>query len=563
MFWADPERYPDQAVVVGAARVVRDGEPQRQPHSPHRAQDEMDMRTRRMGRWSIVASHRGRDAHGRLREACPTTPAHAQPILQSFFKTRAGRDTGKGTSFIRRAARAADARGVQGVPGDAARARCRRSSTRRRSTRSGCWRSCCWSTRFTRGDDAERRRVYERVSRAHGVHQQLGPGGCLRAADRRRLPARIAAARRSTTLARSTSLWERRIAIVATHHFIRQRRPRRHVSHRRHPAERPARPDSQGRRLDAARGRASATAPRCGGSWHDATTACRGRCCATRSSGSRRRSGSGTCCSEAAACSTTSRCMLQQIEQSRGGRCKSVRRRRSPRPECESRSRSAPGRCACRPRARCRDRPPNRRPSACRRLGARRVAPGAAAPAGFGLPAERRVAADHLAKVTGEARARRGCVLRRRAPACSSAPTSGSSRRRCHSSTVGHPFVGAACARAGARRRAARNAVEHARRLGSSEAAASARRTSTPAPSPTMATIASIGQAAAAELLDERVGRVGEIGAGIDERAVEIEDDERVSMGYSCAIDLQHRTIRGRLGMRPSGPMRSHQPRLP
>ena len=54
----------------------------------------------------------------------------------------------------------------------------------------------------------------------------------------------------------------------------------------------------------------------------------------------------------------------------------------------------------------------------------------------------------------------------------------------------------------------------------------SARATSVAAPSPTMRPMRVLGQRRAAARHEQRVGRVGEVAPRIDERAVEIEDDE-------------------------------------
>ena len=58
-------------------------------------------------------------------------------------------------------------------------------------------------------------------------------------------------------LARSASLWERRVAIIATFRFIKNGVVRRHAGDREAVARRPRGPDPQSRGLDAARGRQS------------------------------------------------------------------------------------------------------------------------------------------------------------------------------------------------------------------------------------------------------------------------------------------------------------------
>ena len=73
---------------------------------------------------------------------------------------------------------------------------------------------------FKPGDEPTRRAIYDLVPREHRVHQQLGPRRLSAAADRRRLPARPQPVPADAPRA-ITSLWERRIAIVATFHFIR------------------------------------------------------------------------------------------------------------------------------------------------------------------------------------------------------------------------------------------------------------------------------------------------------------------------------------------------------
>ena len=148
--------------------------------------------------------------------------AHADPgsvaILQRFFKTGPG-EYGEGDVFI----------GVRLPPMRAVCKACRDASL---GTALALLKSkvheerllalLLMVDRFTRGDEAERRAVYE-VYLAHTKHinnwdlvDSSAPyivGGYL--AERSRAPL--------TKLARSTSLWERRIAIVATLYFIRAR----------------------------------------------------------------------------------------------------------------------------------------------------------------------------------------------------------------------------------------------------------------------------------------------------------------------------------------------------
>jgi 3-methyladenine DNA glycosylase AlkD len=150
----------------------------------------------------------------RLREHA--RPAHV-PILQRFFKTGPG-EYGEGDVFI-------------GVKLPAMRSVCKACRETPLAAALTLLKSkvheerllalLLMVDRFTRGDDAERRRVYDAYL-AHtryinnwdlvDVTAPAVVGGYL--AERSRAPL--------TKLARSTSLWERRIAIVATHDFIRR-----------------------------------------------------------------------------------------------------------------------------------------------------------------------------------------------------------------------------------------------------------------------------------------------------------------------------------------------------
>lgn len=142
-------------------------------------------------------------------------PSHV-PILQSFFKTGPG-EYGEGDVFI-------------GVNLPAMRAVCRDCREAPLGAALALLRSriheerllglLMMVDRFTGGDQTERKRVHEAYL-AHSARinnwdlvDVTAPqivGGYL--ADRSRSPL--------TRLARSKSLWERRIAIVATHYFIR------------------------------------------------------------------------------------------------------------------------------------------------------------------------------------------------------------------------------------------------------------------------------------------------------------------------------------------------------
>jgi 3-methyladenine DNA glycosylase AlkD len=146
--------------------------------------------------------------------------AHADPasvaILQSFFKTGPGQ-YGEGDVFI-------------GVRLPAMRALCRECRDVPLATALTLLGSTVHEERllalllmvdrFTRGDEAERKRVYDaylantdRINNWDLVDLSAPAvvGGFLW--ERSRAPL--------TRLARSTSLWERRIAIVSTHYFIR------------------------------------------------------------------------------------------------------------------------------------------------------------------------------------------------------------------------------------------------------------------------------------------------------------------------------------------------------
>ena len=162
------------------------------------------------------------------RESPPTVAAlrkrlhaHASPkdavFLQRFFKTGAGQ-YGEGDRFI--GVRVPDMRRV-----------CRESRGASLATIRSLLRSPVHEERalallllvqaFQKSNDKGRRTIYEAylahtrdINNWDLVDASAGPivGGWL--AERSRAPL--------SRLARSTSLWERRIAIVATHHFIRR-----------------------------------------------------------------------------------------------------------------------------------------------------------------------------------------------------------------------------------------------------------------------------------------------------------------------------------------------------
>lgn len=150
----------------------------------------------------------------RLRAAA--NPAHV-PILQSFFKTGPGQ-YGEGDVFI----------GVKLPPLREVCRVCREAPLEiavtlleSRVHEERMLALLLMVDRFTRGDEAERRRVYEAyLSHTAFINNWdlvdvTAPaivGGYLFSRSRAPL----------ARLARSASLWERRIAIVATHYFIRQ-----------------------------------------------------------------------------------------------------------------------------------------------------------------------------------------------------------------------------------------------------------------------------------------------------------------------------------------------------
>ena len=150
----------------------------------------------------------------RLR-AC-ASPADAL-FLQRFFKTGAGQ-YGEGDVFI--GVRVPDLRRVCRECGAASLATTR-TLLRSRIHEERVLALLLLVQAFNRGDERGRREVY-RLYLAHTryvnnwdlVDVSAGPivGGWL--AERSRAPL--------ARLARSASLWERRIAIVATHHFIRR-----------------------------------------------------------------------------------------------------------------------------------------------------------------------------------------------------------------------------------------------------------------------------------------------------------------------------------------------------
>lgn len=153
------------------------------------------------------------DLRRRLR-AC-ADPGHV-PILQSFFKTGPG-EYGEGDVFIgvRLPAMRGVCRDCREAPLEAALTLLQSGVHEERMLA-----LLLLVDRFEQGDEKERQRVYK-AYRSHtafinnwdlvDVTAPAIVGGYL--ADRSRAPL--------TKLARSTSLWERRIAIIATHFFIR------------------------------------------------------------------------------------------------------------------------------------------------------------------------------------------------------------------------------------------------------------------------------------------------------------------------------------------------------
>ena len=134
-----------------------------------------------------------------------------------------------------------------------------------------------------RGDPAELQHVYETyldntayVNNWDLVDVSSKPivGGHLQHRDRAPLYA----------LARSALVWDRRIAMVGSQWFLKAGETDGRVRAGRAAAGRPARPDAQGRRLVAARGRQARSRRPPAASWTPRRSSCRGPPCATPSS---------------------------------------------------------------------------------------------------------------------------------------------------------------------------------------------------------------------------------------------------------------------------------------
>ena len=145
---------------------------------------------------------------------------------------------------------------------------------------------------FERGDDAARAAIYAQyLKHDAALREQLGSRRQFGVSDRRHASRRPRDRRALYDLARSASLWERRVAIIGDVPVHQERLVRRHAGDRETAAERPRGSDPQGHGLDAARGRQSRRAveerflrehyPRC-----------RARCSVTRSRSCRSRAAS-------------------------------------------------------------------------------------------------------------------------------------------------------------------------------------------------------------------------------------------------------------------------------
>ena len=263
MFWADPQTLHDPPVAVGAARVVR----------------------------TVSADVRAADGRCHQPQAARAREPGKRGDPPALLQDRARR-VRRGRSLHRRQG-ARHPHGLPRVPRRVARRRSR-SSCDRQSTRSALLALLMLVDAFKARRRAGAAPHLRALPGEHGVHQQLGSRRLFRGADRRRLAAAAAARAPLTRLARSKSLWERRIAIIATFDGIRRGefdetfRIADLLLHDDHDLIHKAVGwllREVGKRDGAARARV----PR-----EPLQDACRGRCCGMRSRGFRRPSGGST-----------------------------------------------------------------------------------------------------------------------------------------------------------------------------------------------------------------------------------------------------------------------------